>query len=107
MTVWIIMLGLAIGTFLLRSSFILLLGEREIHPLMERALRFVPAAVLSALVVPEILTRHNSLLISPRNPQLIAAIVAVVVARRSRSVVLTILGGMATLWALEALLPGI
>lgn len=107
MTVWIIMLGLAIGTFLLRSSFILLLGKREIHPLMERALRFVPAAVLSALVVPEILTRHNSLLISPRNPQLIAAIVAVVVARRSRSVVLTILGGMATLWALEALLPGI
>jgi branched-subunit amino acid transport protein len=107
MTVWIIMLGLAIGTFLLRSSFILILGEHEIHPLMERALRFVPAAVLSALVVPEILTRHDSLLVSPRNPQLIAGIIAGIIAWRSRSVVLTILGGMAALWALEVLLPGI
>ena len=107
MTIWIIMLGLAAGTFLLRSSFILVLGEREIHPLMGRALRFVPAAVLSALVVPEILTRHDSLLISPRNPQLIAGIVAGAIAWRSRSVVLTILGGMVTLWALEALFPGI
>ena len=107
MTIWIIMLGLAVGTFLLRSSFILVLGEHDIHPLMERALRFVPASVLSAIVVPEILRRHNSVLISPQNPQLIAGIVAAIIAWRSRSVVLTILGGMGTLWVLEALFPGI
>jgi branched chain amino acid efflux pump len=106
-TVWIIMLGLALGTFLLRSSFILVLGEQAIHPLMERALRFVPAAVLSALVVPEILVRHDSLLVSPRNPQFVAGIVAATIAWRSRNVVLTIVGGMITLWALEALFPGI
>jgi branched-subunit amino acid transport protein len=107
MTVWIIMLGLALGTFLLRASFILVLGEHEVHPLMERALRFVPAAVLSALVVPEVLMRHDAVLISPTNPQLAAGIVAGAIAWRSKSVALTILGGMVTLWTLEALFPGI
>ena len=107
MTVWIIMLGLALGTFLLRTSFILVLGDHGIHPVLERALRFVPAAVLSALVVPEILVRHNSLLVSPRNPQLVAGIVAATIAWRSKSVVLTILGGMITLWILQALFLGI
>jgi branched-subunit amino acid transport protein len=107
MTVWVIMLGLAVGTFLLRSSFILVLGEHEVHPLMERALRFVPASVLFALVVPEILSRHTAVLVSPQNPQLVAGIAAGIVAWRSKSVVLTILVGMCTLWALEALFPGI
>ena len=74
MNVWLIMIALAIGTFLIRVSFILLLGTREINPLFSRALRFVPASVLSALVVPQILTRDHSILITFANPQLLAGI---------------------------------
>ena len=107
MTVWLIMLGLAAGTFLIRVSFILILGDHEMHPLIARALRFVPASVLSALVVPQILTRGNSLRISIANPQLLAGIVAAFVAWRTKNVVLTILGGMVVLWALQALFPGL
>jgi branched-subunit amino acid transport protein len=107
LTVWLIMAGLAVGTFLLRGSFILILGENTIHPMVGRALRFVPAAVLSALVVPEVVTRHDTVLISPTNPQLVAGIVAGLVAWRSKSVVLTILVGMIVLWVLEGLYPGI
>ena len=107
MTVWLIMLGLAAGTFLIRASFILILGESEMDPRIARALRFVPGSVLSALVVPQILTRGNALRISMDNPQLIAAIVAAVIAWRTKNVVLTILGGMLVLWALQALFPGL
>ena len=107
MTVWLIMIGLAAGTFLLRLSFIAILGNRNVHPLLARALRFVPASVLSALVIPQILTRQNSLLISPANPQLIAGLFAALVAWRTKNVVLTILGGMIVLWTLQALFPGI
>ncbi len=106
MTVWLIMLGLALGTFLIRLSFIAVFGNREIHPLLARSLRFVPASVLSALVVPQILTRQNSLRISLANPQLIAGLFAALVAWRTRNVVLTILGGMIVLWTLQALFPG-
>jgi branched-subunit amino acid transport protein len=104
--VWLIMIALAIGTFLIRVSFILLLSNREIHPRVSRALRLVPASVLSALVVPQILTRDHSLLISFANPQLLAGVVAAVVAWRTKNVLLTILSGMIVLWVLLSLRPG-
>jgi branched-subunit amino acid transport protein len=90
MIIWIIMIALAVGTFLIRISFIYLFSNREVHPLITRALRFVPASVLSALVIPQILTRNNSLNISLANPQLIAGIVAAVVAWRTKNVLFTI-----------------
>jgi branched-subunit amino acid transport protein len=106
MTIWLIMIALAIGTFLIRGSFILLIGKRELPPLLSRGLRFVPASILSALVVPQILTRNNALQISITNPQLIAGVVATVVAWRTKNVLFTILSGMVVLWFLQALLPG-
>ena len=107
MTIWLIMIALALGTFLIRISFIQLLSNREIHPLVTSALRFVPAAVLFALVVPQILTRHNSLDLSPANPQMIAGMVAALVAWRTKNVPLTILSGMLVLWGFQLLLPGL
>ena len=49
---WLIMLGIGIGTFLLRFSFIWLFSRGEVHPTVQRVLRFVPASVLSALILP-------------------------------------------------------
>lgn len=106
MTIWLIMLALALGTFLIRISFIVLFSKQEVNPLILRALRFVPASVLSALVIPQILTRNNSIQISLANPQLIAGIVAALIAWRTKNVPLTILGGMVVLWVLQVLLPG-
>jgi branched-subunit amino acid transport protein len=107
MTIWLIMIALAVGTFLIRVSFIVLLSNRQVHPLVTRALRFVPASVLFALVIPQILTRNNSLQISFANPQLIAGIVAAVVAWRTKNVLFTILSGMVILWGLRLLFPGL
>ena len=106
MNVWLIMIALAIGTFLIRASFIVLLGSPEINPQFARALRFVPASVLFALVIPQILTRDHSIQISVANPQLLAAIIAAVVAWRTKSVMLAILSGMIVLWVQLALMPG-
>ncbi len=105
MTIWLIMIGLAIGTFLIRVSFILLLGKRQVPPLLAKSLRFIPASILSALVVPQILTRNSALQISFTNPQLLAGIVAGVVAWRTKNVLFTILSGMVMLWILQAVLP--
>ena len=104
MTIWLIMIGLAIGTFLIRISFILFLGKREVPALLAKSLRFIPASILSALVVPQILTRDNALQISVANPQLIAGIVAGIVAWRTKNVLFTILSGMAVLWILQAVI---
>ncbi len=103
--IWLIMVALAIGTFLIRGSFILLLGKREVPSLLARSLRFIPASILSALVIPQILTRNNVLQISATNPQLFAGLVAGLVAWRTKNVLFTILSGMVVLWILQALLP--
>jgi branched-subunit amino acid transport protein len=48
-TVWLAILGMAAVTFLVRMSFLLLPPEVETPALLRRALRYVPAAVLTAI----------------------------------------------------------
>ena len=54
MTVWLTMLLVGLGTYATRLSFILLFGRREIPVGVRRALRFVPPAVLTAIIFPEL-----------------------------------------------------
>lgn len=104
---WLPALVLAgLVTFAIRLSFIALLGRVEVPPLLTRALRFVPAAVLSAIIFPELMVRAGAVDVSPGNPRLLAGLVAVGVALRTRSVALTIGCGMAALWAIQALWRG-
>jgi len=99
---WLPALALAgLVTFAIRLSFIALLGRVEVPPLFTRALRFVPAAVLSAIIFPELVVRGGAVDLSPGNPRLLAGLVAAGVALRTRSVALTIASGMGALWALQ------
>jgi branched-subunit amino acid transport protein len=100
---WLTILGAGAGSFALRLSFIALLGHVQMPLLLGRALRFVPAAVLAAFVVPLLLYDSGALEVSPGNERLLAGLVAVLIAWRTRSVLLTLVGGMATLWALQAI----
>ena len=52
------MLGIGAITYGIRLSFILLWGKITLPPALQRSLRFVPPAVLSAIIFPEIL-RHG------------------------------------------------
>lgn len=53
--VWLVILFLAIGTFAIRFSFLALLGDRELPPLVLRLLRYTPIAVLPGMVAPLVL----------------------------------------------------
>ena len=103
-TLWLTIAGVAAVTFALRISFIVLLGRLEIPPpFLQRTLRFVPAAVLTAVVIPLLLYADGSLELSLGNERLLAGLVAALICWRTRSVPLTLIGGMATLWMLQAL----
>ncbi|MBI5069587.1 MAG: AzlD domain-containing protein [Deltaproteobacteria bacterium] len=102
---WLLVFAAAgLATFLIRLSFIALLGRLETPPLLQRALRLVPPAVLCAIIFPEVLVRGGALDLSLRNARLWAALVAIGIALRFQNVLLTIAVGMATLWALQAAL---
>lgn len=52
---WTVIIGLGIGSFLLRFAFLGLVGNRQMPEWLLRHLRYTPVAVLPALVAPLIL----------------------------------------------------
>ncbi|MDS0261071.1 AzlD domain-containing protein [Haloarcula sp. S1CR25-12] len=106
--IWGLIFVIGVLTFLIRMSFIGLFGYLdEIPPQIQRGLRFVPAAVLAALVVPSFVT------LEPGTggvavDKLAAGIVAAGVAWRTENVLTTIGAGMTTLWVVRfVLLPAV
>ena len=99
--VWLVLILVGLGGFLERFSFIFLFGKIKMPVWLRRALRFVPASVLAALVFPALTHPAGLLDLSFGNFRLLAGLVGAVVAWRSRNVLLTLLVGMATLWALQ------
>jgi len=87
----------------LRLSFLALSGRLAAPDWLTRALRFVPVAVLTALVVPAIIYREGVLSLSLSNERLIAGLLAAIVAWRTRSVLATLAVGMGGVWLLQAL----
>ena len=99
---WLLLLAIGLGTFLERFSFIYLFGKIEMPDWLRRALRFVPASVLAALVFPALTHPAGVLDLSLGNFRLLAGLAGAVVAWRTHNVLLTLVAGMLVLWALQA-----
>lgn len=104
MTVWLTILGMSAVTMLARTAFLLLPPEVETPPLLRRALRYVPAAVLTAIWAPEVLMVGGTASLAPGNERLLAGAVAFAVAWRSRGTFATIVAGLAALHLFDWLL---
>jgi branched-subunit amino acid transport protein len=102
-SVWWIIAGGTAVTFLTRLSFIALLPADRLPPVLLRALRFVPPAVLAAIIAPGMFMPDGTLAVSLGNDRLIAGLLAAAVAIRTRNTWLTIGVGMLALWALAAI----
>lgn len=100
---WTVIVAGAAGTFLLRASSLLLAERfRGIPEGAREALRMVPAAALAALVAPAVLRPGGTLtLVGPRP---VAALLALLVAWRTRNVLATIVTGLVAVVIAETLL---
>jgi branched-subunit amino acid transport protein len=101
MSLWLIILFMGLVTYAIRLSLIGGLGKAEVPPLARRALRFVPAAVLTAIIVPEVLLPGGEMNFSLGNTRLIAAVLAALIAWRTKNVVLTVAAGMGAFWLIQ------
>lgn len=101
-SIWLLFIAVGLGTFTLRFLFIYLFGKIAMPNWLSRALRFVPAAALAALVFPALTHPAGQLDISLNNFRLLAGLGGAVVAWRTKNVLLTILIGMILLWSLQA-----
>jgi branched-subunit amino acid transport protein len=104
LTLWVVVLAVGALNYLSRLSFIAFFARRDMPPMLARALRFVPAAMLTALVVPMIVTPTTMGPAGETMPRVIAALIAAAVALATRKEMATIVVGMAALWAQKALL---
>jgi branched-subunit amino acid transport protein len=103
MPAWLVILLMGLVTYLIRLSLIGGLGKVDLPPLVRRALRFVPPAVLTAIIVPEVLLPAGVIDFSLDNTRLLAGLLAALVAWRTKNVVLTVAAGMGALWVIQAL----
>jgi len=99
--IWLVFLLGGLITFGMRLSFIYLFGRFQIPQIVHRALRFVPPAVLSAIIFPNVLMPNNQFDLSLGNHRWMAGLMAVLVALWTKNTLLTILAGMAALLILQ------
>jgi len=100
--VWAAIAVIGICTYAIRFSFIYLFGRIDaVPPRIRRVLRYVPAAVLAALVVPSVVAVEATVGATLLDDRVLAGAVAAAVAWRTENVLATIVVGMGTLWALR------
>ena len=96
-TIWLVIVLLAIGTYLIRFSFIGILGDRDLSPFTLKLLRFVPVSVMPGLVAPLVLWPEATG--GQTDPaRLTAALAALLVGALAKSVLGAIGVGMAVLY---------
>jgi len=100
MRVWAIFLVAGIGTYLIRASFLVLGSRVTLPPRVEGALRHVGPAVFAAIVAPPVIGTASVL---DRVPEMLATLVAGLVAWRTGRVTWVLVVGMVTLWSLRAI----
>ncbi len=99
MNIWIIILGMGLVSYLPRMLPLAASKRRQFPPWAERALDFVPVAVLSALVGAAFIPSHDWLVFTI-DSRLLAGLVAIALAWLTRSVSTTIIGGLVVLFLL-------
>lgn len=103
---WILLaiLGSAVVTFLPRVLPLGLLSRFNLPGWLTRWLSYVPIAVLAALLAQSVLISDGRIDVSPDNLSLLAAIPTLLVAARTRSLIWTVLTGVAAMALLRLLL---
>ncbi len=101
--IWVIIFGMALGTFLIRFSFLGIVGDRPLPTWLLRLLRYTPVAVIPGLVAPLVIWPEATQG-QPDPARLIAAVVTIALGLTLRNTLLAILGGAATLFAMIALI---
>lgn len=102
-TLWTVIIGMAIGSFALRFVFIGLVGSRAMPVWMLRHLRYTAVAIIPALIAPLVIwpTATGG---TPDAPRMIAALVTISVGLVTKNVIAAMLAGAGSLFGLLYLL---
>jgi len=105
--VWLVIVGMAIVTYLTRAPLLLILARRPLPPRLRLWLRTIPLAVLPALALPLVLVTRDAsgsrVALGLAHPPLWGAIVVMVLASLRVNFLVTVVAAVATVAVLRAL----
>jgi len=94
----VLVIGMGIVTYIPRLIPILVLSQRELPRWLVQWLDYIPAAILSALIFPALLTSGDPRTVVVISPEVLVAIPTVIIACKTRSLAGTVISGMALYW---------
>ncbi|MCC5957901.1 MAG: AzlD domain-containing protein [Rhodobacteraceae bacterium] len=98
--IWTVIIGLGLGSFLLRLSFLGIIGNRQLPEWVLRHLRYTAVAIMPGMITPLILfPQATGGALDP--VRISAAIATIAISFLTKSAVLTIFGGAAVLFGLH------
>jgi branched-subunit amino acid transport protein len=86
--------GMTLVTFGVRYPVLALVSKVTLPPAVMDALKFIPTAVLTAIIVPAVIMPAGAIDLSLSNAYLVAAVASALLAWRTRNLLLTIVLGM-------------
>ncbi len=97
--------GISLVTYLPRIAPALLFAGRELPPIVERWLKFVPTAVFGALIFSDVfIGGDGGLNFALKNINLLTSLVVLPVAVRTKSLAWSIIVGLSTYYGLSRIL---
>ncbi|WP_372655091.1 AzlD domain-containing protein [Halobacteriovorax sp.] len=99
--IWFVIIGLGLGTFIIRSTFIYLSSRIEISERFKEILSLIPAAIFPALVVPMTFYHKGANELLFNKERFIVLIIASIICYRLKSVFITIVSGLIILYILS------
>jgi branched-subunit amino acid transport protein len=100
--IWFVIAALGVATYVIRLSFLGLIGDRELPEWLLRHLRYTPVAILPALVTP-LVVWPSSAEGGLSMPHLAGAIAAVSVGYWRKNPIWAVAAGMAAFLVVRAL----
>lgn len=99
---WGLIVACGLLTFATRFLPLTRLLPKQLPPLIGRAMRYVPIAVLTPIIIHGVFLPDGDLSFSD-NMRIYAALIALIATLMTGRVVVTIIAGMLSLWGLEIL----
>lgn len=100
-TLWAAVLGMFAATYAIRASFIVFGQKLRFPPAVAQAFGHVPVAVLTAIAAPEAIAPGGEIDLSPGNPYLVGALVAGLIAWKTRRLLPAVLAAFAVFGAMR------
>ena len=104
MSILLVCLGMGAVTYAPRVLPLLLFAGKEMPNWLKEALKFVPVAMLSALIAEDVFFKDDALFMSLSNPKVLAFMILIPIAAKFKSIPISLVVGVGSIFILSTIL---